>query len=87
MNKPAKTSLLVCSLIFALIALAILVMGRGNDVGAFIGLGALIFSAGYLFLGIVLIIIPDTRDVGKGMLLTAAILLLVGFAVCSVALP
>ncbi len=85
MNKPAKTSLLVCSLIFAIIAILFLLQG-GGDAGAFIGLVALIFSAIYLFVGIILILIPDARDVGKGMLLTAAILLLVGFAVCSVAL-
>ncbi len=85
MNKPAKMSLLVCSLIFAAIAIAILV-GGGGDAGAFVGLGALIFSALYLFIGIILVLLPDTRDAGKGMLLTSGILLLVGFAVCSVAL-
>jgi uncharacterized membrane protein len=82
MNKVSKTTMLICSSVFGIIAIAILVSGE-KDSGAFVGLAALLLSLIYLVLGIILIIIKESRNAGMGMLLTAGIMLLVGFTVCS----
>lgn len=82
MNKVSKTTMLICSTIFGIIAIAIL-LGGGGDSGAFVGLAALLLSFIYLILGIILTIIKESRNAGMGMLLTAGIMLLVGFTVCS----
>jgi uncharacterized membrane protein len=83
MNKVSKTTMLICSSVFGVIAIAILA-GGGGDSGAFIGLTALLLSLIYLIVGIILAIIKESRNAGMGMLLTAGIMLLVGFTVCSI---
>lgn len=77
--------MVICSSIFGVIAIAILASG-GGDSGALVGLAALILSSIYLILGIILTIIKESRNAGMGMLLTAGIMLLVGFTVCSISI-
>lgn len=85
MNKVFKTTMVICSSVFGVIAIAILA-GGGGDSGALVGLAALILSFIYLVLGIILAIIKESRNAGMGMLLTAGIMLLVGFTVCSISI-
>lgn len=85
MNKVFKTTMVICSAVFGVIAIAILA-GGGGDSGALVGLAALILSFIYLVLGIILTIIKESRNAGMGMLLTAGIMLLVGFTVCSISI-
>jgi len=82
MSKNARISLIVCSLIFGLVAIATLLSADGRG-GAWVGLFALLFAVVYVFAGIILCLPPATREAGKGMLLAGAVLLLVGFTVCS----
>ena len=85
MNKVVKKTLIICSVIFGIIAVAILADGS-SDSGAIVGLAAVLLSFIYLILGIILTIIKESRNAGMGMLLTAGIMLLVGFTVCSISI-
>jgi hypothetical protein len=86
MNKTILRTLLICIAIpVGLFFISFLLNPSAND--ALLVLGLILFLAGlvYIIPGIILALVKDdrTRNVGKGMLLSVALLLLVGFSVCS----
>ncbi len=84
MNKKLLTTILVCIGI-PLVLYLVGSIGSGSFDPS--GLGVSFFLAGALYFipGLIISLIrnPSSRDIGKGMLLASALLILVGFSVCS----
>jgi len=81
-----RTAFKVCLINFAIaIVMAILFSwdnGSMRDLGAAIGLTFLVWGALSFFVCLVIFIMGKS-EIGKGILLSAVLLVLIGFAVCS----
>jgi len=82
MKQTFKKTILISILIYGFIALAILVSG-GRDTAANIGLTGLVLGVLFFFLGLLLCIPKQSREIGKALLLSAGLIFLVGVSVCS----
>ncbi|MBC7866173.1 MAG: hypothetical protein H7X88_01455 [Gloeobacteraceae cyanobacterium ES-bin-316] len=78
-----KKTIIICFAIFGIIALALLLVGD-REKGIMIGLSGLLLSILYLVVGVILCIRASSREVGKGMLISSGLLLIIGLSVCSV---
>ena len=78
-----KMAVLICLGIFLLLALGFLISNDSENM-AMIGLTGILLAAAYLIIGIVACIFPKSREAGKGILLSAGILLIIGSSVCSI---
>ncbi|MET3874685.1 hypothetical protein [Chitinophaga sp. OAE865] len=73
-------------LLFTLIPLAILLLMCMSDEGIVIaGILALVLVGGYFIVGLILII-ANKNQIGKAMLLSSGIILLIGLSMCGIAL-
>lgn len=81
--KHFKFTLLFCLVTYAVIAVGVFLCNT-NEQMAMVGLSGLLLSVLYLFAGIILSIPTSTRNIGKGLLLSAGIALIIGLSVCSV---
>ena len=82
MNKTVLNTLLVC----IAIPLVFGVVGSFDSFGELpiiLGLAFVIAGLLYILPGIILALIKERRQVGKGMLLSSAVLLLIGFSLCN----
>lgn len=77
-----KKAVLVCLGSYLLLVF-ISLLSNTSEKMVLIGLIGLIMSVLLLVAGIIACIFPGSREVGKGMLLSAGILLIVGTSVCS----
>ncbi len=77
-----KISIAVCFGIFALICLSVIGIADGDTL-QMIGLFGVLLSVLYLLIGIILCIPASSREVGKGILLSSGIILVIGLSVCS----
>ena len=87
MNKATIRTMAVCIGIPLLLWIFTFVSSpSASDTWTVLGLIFICLGLLYIIPGIVLVLIKDTnsRNVGKGMLLSVALLMLVGFSVCSV---
>jgi hypothetical protein len=87
MNRKFFLSLLACIALPSLVYVMYTGAGRTN----WPGLGLAFFIAGFVYLqpGLIISVIKDTKgykQVGKGVVLASAILMLLGFSICSVSL-
>ena len=82
MNQAFKKTMIISFIVYAIIALLILLSG-GRDTASMIGLTGLLLGIVYFFFGLILCISPSSRDVGKGLLASAGIIFLIGVSVCS----
>ncbi|MEO6356852.1 MAG: hypothetical protein ABIU77_06200 [Ferruginibacter sp.] len=81
--KPAfKNTMIGCSAAYAVIALLILLTTKEASTG--IGLTGLLLGVVYFFFGLILCISPSSRNIGKGLLLSAGLVFLIGVSVCSI---
>lgn len=84
MDKKVLKTLLIC------IAIPLVFGGIGSvgqsvgDVPIMLGLSFMVAGLLYILPGIILAIIKDQRLVGMGMLLSSAVLLLIGFSLCNI---
>ncbi len=76
-----KNTLIICFSIYGIIALGLLIFGDHEKI-SMIGLSGLVLSLLYLIIGIFACIPQNGRQIGKAMLLSAGIVLLIGFSVC-----
>jgi len=83
MKQAFKKTIIASLIVYAAIAVAIL-SGGDRDAMAMIGLTGLILGFLFLFFGLILCIPKNSRDVGKGLLLSSGIIFLIGVSVCSV---
>ncbi len=81
MHQAFKKTMIISFAAYALIALFILL--QGQDTASMIGLTGLLLGVVYFFFGLVLCISPTSREVGKGLLVSAGIIFLIGVSVCS----
>ncbi|WP_142685668.1 hypothetical protein [Chitinophaga polysaccharea] len=73
-------------LLFTLIPLAILLLMCMSDEGIVMaGILALVLVGGYFIVGLILII-ANKNQIGKAMLLSSGIILLIGLSMCGIAL-
>ena len=77
-----KNTLIACFSIFVIIDIFLLI-GGAQDKYPMLGLWGLVLSVVYFLIGIVVCIPIRTRQVGKAMLLSAGIILLIGLSVCT----
>lgn len=77
-----RNTIITCFSIYAVIALGLLLFGD-NEKMVMIGLTGLLLSVIFLFIGIILCIPASSREIGKGLLISAGIILIVGLGVCS----
>lgn len=82
MNGAFKKTMIISFVAYAIIALLILFSG-GGDTASMIGLTGLLLGVVYFFFGLILCISPSSRDVGKGLLVSAGVIFLIGVSVCS----
>jgi hypothetical protein len=83
MNKQVLNTLLVCVAIPLVFGVLGSIGGNVKDLPIILGLAFVIAGALYLLPGIILALIKDKRFVGMGMLLSSAVLWLIGFSLCS----
>ena len=86
MNKTTLTTLSICvGLPLLLWFLTFISNPSAKDVWSVLGLIFLVLAFLYLLPGFILVLVKNerSRDIGKGMLLSVALLMLVGFSVCS----
>lgn len=79
-----KNTLITCFCIFGFIALCLLVFGD-KEKFSMIGLSGLLLAMEYFLVGILAVIFAGGRQIGKALLLSAGIMLLIGISVCSLA--
>lgn len=77
-----KNTLLICFSIYGFIAVAFLLFGDNEKI-PMIGLSGLLLSVAYLIIGIIACIPVSGRPLGKAMLLSAGIIVLIGLSVCT----
>ncbi|MDN3658519.1 hypothetical protein QWZ08_22940 [Ferruginibacter paludis] len=82
MKPVLKNTLIGCSAAYAVIALLILLTTKEAATG--IGLTGLLLGVAYFFFGLILCIPSGSRDIGKGLLLSAGLVFLIGVSVCSI---
>jgi hypothetical protein len=86
MNKAIKVLLINVAVVFALAVIMFVTFGTTNpsDFLMELGLICLLGALMNLLVAVILFIIgPAQRDLAKGFLLSAGVLLLAGFAACS----
>jgi len=83
MNKTTKNTLLYALGIPVVISLLSLASNGPRDFWAVTGLIFLGAALIFFFLGLLLVLIRDTRQTGQGLLLSGLIIFLVGFSICS----
>lgn len=86
MNKTILRTLLICiGIPLGLFSISFLLNPSAHDLLTVLGLLLCLAGLIYIIPGLILALVKDerTRNVGKGMLLSVALLLLVGFSVCS----
>lgn len=83
MNKTVLNTLLVCIALPLVFAVFGSLDGNTGDIPIILGLAFVIAGLLYILPGIILVLIKERRQVGKGILLSSALLLLVGFSLCS----
>lgn len=79
-----KTTLIICFSLFGFITLCFLLFGD-NEKNAMIGLTGLLLGLLYFITGIICCMPVSGRQVGKAMLLSAGIILLIGLSICTLA--
>jgi hypothetical protein len=78
-----KTTLIACFSIYGFIALCFLLFGDHEKI-SMIGLTGLLLGILYCITGVVCCIPVNGRQVGKAMLLSGGIVLLIGLSVCTI---
>jgi hypothetical protein len=81
MNKTKKT-IIVCVSIYIIVGLIVLAVNN-TDRGFSFAAGSLILSLIYLVVGALMCSSKKTVEIGKGLLICAGVLFLIGFSVCS----
>jgi surface polysaccharide O-acyltransferase-like enzyme len=81
MNKQ-KMTVAICLGIYAVLAIVVAITS-GAERGGIIGLFGILASIFYLLVGLAMCISKHTREVGKAILLSAGLVLLIGVGVCS----
>ncbi|MDB5275079.1 MAG: hypothetical protein JWR61_34 [Ferruginibacter sp.] len=82
MKPVLKNTLIGCSAAYAVLSLLILLTTKDAATG--IGLTGLILGILFFFFGLILCIPAGSRDIGKGLLLSAGLVFLIGVSVCSI---
>jgi ABC-type transport system involved in multi-copper enzyme maturation permease subunit len=88
MNKVVIRTVLVCFAIpLVLFCVSFIRQPGYNDFVSGLGLAFSVAGLLYIIPGIILAIIKQSRSVGQGILLSVALLLLIGFTFCSIHPP
>jgi hypothetical protein len=82
MNKTKKTTLIICFSIYAVLILIIL-LTQHSDTAADIGLTGILLGLAYFLFGLISMVSKESRNVGAALLISAGIIFLIGFSVCS----
>ncbi len=80
--KDFKNTLIFCLITYAIIGAGVFFYNSTEQL-AMVGLSGLLLSVLYLFVGIILCIFLSTRNIGKGLLMSAGISLVIGLSICS----
>jgi hypothetical protein len=80
--KDFKNTLIFCLITYAIIGVGVFFYNSTEQL-AMVGLSGLLLSVLYLFVGIILCISLGTRNIGKGLLMSAGISLVIGLSICS----
>jgi hypothetical protein len=80
--KEVKNTVIFCLATYIIIAVAVFYCNSTEQL-AMVGLSGLLLSVLYLFVGAILCFPNSTRNVGKGLLLSAGISLVIGLSICS----
>lgn len=83
MNKTTKNTLLLALGLPIAVSLLSLASNGPKDFWPITGLIFLGAAVIFFFLGLLLVLIRDTRQTGQGLLLSGLIIFLVGFSICS----
>ncbi len=82
MNAFKKT-VLICLSIYAIIGIGIFLFGDTQKI-TLIGLTGLVIAIGYFFIGLLVSIPKESREVGLGILLSSGIVLTIGISMCTI---
>jgi cell division protein FtsW (lipid II flippase) len=80
--KTTTIAIICTILIVELFSLLFAWNSRGFDAGTF-GVATVLLMFVFFIIGLIMSLIKNTRDVGKGILIASGILLLIGVSVCS----
>ena len=80
--KEFKNTILFCLVAYAIISVGVFFYNTTEQM-AMVGLFGLLLSLLYFFVGLILCFPESTRNVGKGLLLSAGIFFVIGLSVCS----
>lgn len=83
MKPEFKKTFFISLLIAAVLSLLSFSNGYNNSTFIIMGLIFLAIGSLYFFGGFIALLIPATREVGKALVLSAGILLLIGISVCT----
>lgn len=83
--KTTKIAIICTILIVELFSLLFAWNSRGFDKATF-GIATVLLMLVFFVIGLIMVSIQNTRDVGRGILIASGILLLIGFSVCSTAI-
>jgi hypothetical protein len=78
-----KKTVVICLAIYAVLAVVVSITSSAEKLSG-IGLIGLLLGVFYFVLGLVGCINKQSREVGKAILLSAGIVLLIGISVCSI---
>jgi hypothetical protein len=78
-----KKTVVICLAIYAVLAVVVSITSSAEKLSG-IGLVGLLLGVFYFVLGLVGCISKQSREVGKAILLSAGIVLLIGISVCSI---
>ena len=78
-----KKTVLVCLGIYAVLAILVSVTSSAERLAS-IGLTGILLGLFYFVLGLLACISKSSREVGKAILLSAGVILLIGVSVCSI---
>jgi phosphate/sulfate permease len=81
--KAFKNTIIFCLATYAIIGIGVFFYNNTEQL-AMVGLSGLLLSILFLLIGIILCIPVSTRNLGKGLLLSAGISLVIGLSICSV---
>jgi hypothetical protein len=80
--KAFKNTIIFCLATYAIIGIGVFFYNSTEQL-AMVGLSGLLLSILFLFTGIILCTPVSTRNMGKGLLLSAGISLVIGLSICS----
>lgn len=83
MYNKTKITMISCFGLFGVLALLIFFYSRNAETFPLIGLMGLLLAVCYTVIGLILCIPVSTRVVGKAVLISGGIILLIGLSVCS----